>query len=144
MASKIRWDRDRWDPYFRVLCDRLSLKDWSFRIDDAGPNNPDAAAAVYCVEGRKFARIDLSDDFLRNTEEKQRHFAVHEVLHLHDAHEGHLLGKMLTPDQFKLYVLAHEYGHDAIAEAVAVLMPLPSEILDRGPATISDNSTPDR
>jgi hypothetical protein len=107
----------------------MGLKDWIFQIDETGPVNSNALAHCYSTEGRRRSRIDLSEVFLRDTEENQRHAAVHEILHAHHAHEYHLLGKILTDEQYRLYTLAHEYAHDAIATAFAVTMPLPSDVL---------------
>lgn len=142
--GRIRWDRPEWTPYFRVLFDRLGLKDWDFRIDETGPSDRDALAAIACAEGRKFARIDLSDNFLRDDEDRQRHAAVHEALHCHGAHAGHLLDKVLTSEQRRLWMLAHEYANDAIAGVLASFMPLPSDILDGPTRTTETPASADR
>jgi len=130
----IRWDRDEWGPYFREIADRLNLREWAISIDNTGPGNPNAAAAVRHSLGRKVAMIDLSEHFLRESEDYQRHVAVHEILHLHHAQEKHMLESTLDPEQFRFWVLLNEYGHDAETEAIAPLMPLPSTVLGGRPA----------
>lgn len=118
-------------PYFRCLADNLGLRDWTISILDGPPENPNAAASIRCLEGRKRAEIDLSDRFMTDDETDQRHVAVHELLHCHHAHQGHLMAKWLDDEAFDAYVLCEENTIDALADAIAPLMPLPSKILGK-------------
>lgn len=130
--GKILHDRLDYQPYFRALADRFGLKDWRIEAVDESPSSPTASLSVICIEGRKWARIRMSEDWLRDTEQAQRHDAVHELIHAHQAHEGHLLQKLLPEEKQDVWRLAHEYTTDSLADAIAPLLPLPSEIL-KGP-----------
>lgn len=116
-------------PYFRAIFDRLGLKDWEVVIEDDPPENPDAFANVECVYGRKLAHVSLSRNYLRSSEEKQRHGATHEALHCHHTMADQIVGKLANDGEYAYYRLAHEYGIDGVAVAVAPLMPLPSEVV---------------
>lgn len=125
--------RERGDylPYFQCLANMLSLKDWGIYISDNEPDRCTSAAEVECIEGRKRALIFLSDCYLKESESEQRHVAVHELIHFHHAHQSHLMKKWLSDDAYDAYVLADEDAIDALADAIAPLMPLPSKILGK-------------
>ncbi len=123
--------RDRLDyqPYFRVLADRLALKDWTVIIKDEAPDDGDANASVSVTYGRKRMRIYLSEGFLKDDECDQRHTACHELIHCHLDAYGRLAEGAAT-DARPLRMLM-EIAVDALADAIAPLMVLPSSVLDR-------------
>ncbi len=129
-----RYDRLDYQPYFRALADRLALKDWRIEVTDEEPSDSQANLSVQPVEGRKWARLRLSEFWLRRPPEAQRLGAVHELIHVHHATEINLLKKWLSADAFAAWLMAHEYAVDGLADAIAPLMPLPSEVLDAAPA----------
>jgi hypothetical protein len=117
--------RQRWFPYVRDLADKLGLRDSKIAIDDDGPFGADDTAAIHCVEGRRIGHIRLSDDFLGAKPVEQRQTVVHELLHLHvDAAWRIAIGAMPEPVHLA-YRLMAEHGVDAIATAIAPLLPLP-------------------
>lgn len=135
MALKAQLIRERRDlqPYARHLADLLGLKDWEIEVLDEPPPSDDAYAHVHCVFGRKRALIRLSDNFLRGSNTDQRHAIVHELLHCHFTHPDQVAGKAMTEEEYGVYHLAHEYGIDGVAIAIAQFLPLPSSILDKFP-----------
>jgi hypothetical protein len=112
-------------PYVRLLADLLHLKDWSFTVMTEGPEGESAIAAINCAEGRKYAHVRLSDNFLCSDPESQRQTLIHELLHCHLAAADHVAGKMIK-ENFDLFRLHCEYGVDGIADAIAPLLPLPT------------------
>lgn len=117
--------RAEFEPYLRLLADRLHLKDWSFVLRDEAPDSADAIAAINCAEGRKYAWCYLSESFLRSSPEDQRHTLIHELLHCHMAGADHVAARMIT-EHFQLYRLHCEYAVDGLADALAPLLPLPT------------------
>lgn len=116
-------------PYFRWVFDRLGLKDWQVIVEDDPPEN-DAYAFVECVYGRKLALVRLSRNYLKGTEEQQRHGAAHEALHAHFTHADQAVRELAGMEHYGLYKLPMEYGVDGVAVAIAPFLPLPSEILE--------------
>ena len=124
--------RDRRDfaPYFRRLADLLALKDWRIDVLDEPPSSADSHANVHCVYGRKWARVRLSEGFLRDTGGEQRHTACHELIHCHYAMADGIAEDGLDAKQQDAFRRALEYATDGLADAIAPLMPLPSDVLD--------------
>jgi hypothetical protein len=122
--------RERADylPYFRALADRLALKDWALVIKPDGPEDSTSDAEVACIMGRKQARLWLSERFLHDTEAEQRHTAIHELVHLHVELASITASKLLDDDEYSLFRLHLEYAVDGLADGIAPLLPLPSEV----------------
>ena len=118
--------RAKFVPYLRALADAMTLRDWAFRILDVGPSDEDAMALIRPTYGRRHASIWLSDDFLDDSPEAQRHTLVHELIHCHFAGAQHYLDDCLDGDARAAYRLMLESGVDAVADALAPLLPLPS------------------
>lgn len=123
--------RDQFKFYLRELADKMELRDWS--ISTPPETSPDgSAASVNCLIGRKIAVIRFSCDFDSYSRDQQRHFCVHELLHVHmwgvtqalrDAREN---SNKEWVRQLELRVhLSEEYGVDGIASIIAPGMPLP-------------------
>jgi hypothetical protein len=118
--------RQDWLPYFRALADKLRLRDWDFEILDESPGK-DALASIYCVTGRKYGTIRLSETFLKDDESQQRYIATHELAHCHIALADAIAVQEIDEDHVQSYNLASEYSVDAISMAIAPFMPTPSE-----------------
>jgi hypothetical protein len=123
--------RDRLDyqPYFRAIADRLHLRDWRVEVTDDPTDSTNAEAQCVLVYGRKWIRIRLSEKFLRDDEDRQRHTTTHELLHAHHATADRIAEDKLPADTYPAYLQSLEYGIDGLADAIAPLLPLPSEIL---------------
>lgn len=130
MAPSIRRERTEFQPYARALADLVGLKDWRVEIVDEPPDSDDAFAFVECLYGQKYALIRLSDNCLKASEEDQRHAIVHELCHAHHTAVDQVVAAMVGDRQYELYRLQVEYSVDAVAVALAALLPLPSEVLD--------------
>ena len=119
--------RQRWLPYVRKLADIMTLKDWRIDIDEAQPNQRDAIMSVWICEGRRYATFYFSDRHFDSGPAEQRHSVTHELAHC-------VLGpyvkavEMKTDDDKTLNMLM-EYSVDALADAIAPLLPLPDRSL---------------
>jgi hypothetical protein len=116
--------RKEFEPYFRDLADRMGLRDWLIFISPERPRDATDVANVLCWEGRKRATIRLSEDFLGDTPEDQRHTACHELIHCHFAAATHIAEQGLGNVQ-SAFMLNMEFGVDGMADAIAPHMPLP-------------------
>jgi hypothetical protein len=118
--------RQAWAGYVREVADRLRLRDWAVVVKDDGPEDGDAHASCHCVYGRKLALIRLSDGFLDDPPEGQRHSVVHELLHCHlDDGYWFAYGRMPNGEAKEAFERFVEKGIDGLADAIAPLMPLP-------------------
>lgn len=128
--------RQRWDDYFRLIADLLRLKDWTIVISDEGPVTPDALAACLCIYGRKRAVIRLSDSFLDEPAESQRHAAVHELLHCHfDDAYYFAFNRMDGESEQEAYNRFVEKGIDGLADAISPMLPMPGTFETPAPLT---------
>lgn len=119
--------RQAFAPYVRDLADRLRLRDWTVVVKDDEPEDKDSHASIHCVYGRKRALLRLSDDFLGDDPEDQRHTVVHELLHCHldDAYWyaiDRIGGDAAARQAFDRFA---EKAVDGLADAIAPLMPTP-------------------
>lgn len=120
-----------WSHYIRDLADRMELRDWSIVVMKK-PTPKSAGAGLRCTYGRKIMAIKLAPDFNELAPERQRHYLVHELVHVHlwgvnqamaDARANHPKRWM---KMLELTVQnAEEYGVDALAEIIAKSMPFP-------------------
>ncbi len=127
----ITWDRHEWVPYVSEIASQLWLSDWTFVITERAPDSCDADAAIECLQGRKYARLFFSEKHLRDSEQDQRHTIVHELIHCHLALAADIANQCIDGDKFPPFRLGMEYAVDGLADAIAPLMPLPSQILDQ-------------
>lgn len=118
-----------YQPYVRELADRMQLRDWTISVVPNEPPGEKALADILRTKGRRDARLRLSEQFLRESEEEQRDTIVHELIHMHGAVVDSFLVDKLN-DDWQTFSTLREYETDALAAAVASLMPLPSDILD--------------
>ena len=122
-----------WESYMRSLADRLGLRDWRFHFDDQACDD-DSAASISCLYGRKSATVRLAREWETHSPEWQRQTLVHEALHCHAKGVQNAADATIAPLGSVAYAVfssvheqAIEYMVDAIAEAIAPLMPLPEE-----------------
>ena len=106
------------------LADLMALKDWRFCIYENPPVNG-GMASVEMLNGRKFAVIRFSEEFLNETAFEQRLAVAHELIHCLGAPLIRLLeiNNCMGPAT----KLSLEYMTDAIADGWGPLLPLPSE-----------------
>ena len=116
--------RLKFQPYVRLLADKMRLKDWEVEISSVQPSQ-DADASIKCVFGRKLAVIRLSDTFLESKPEEQRHTIIHELTHCHYAACNEIAENKLPCDAYGAWQMDWEYGIDATADMLAPFMPLP-------------------
>lgn len=127
----IKRERLDFEPYLRALADLLALKDWRFVIKDENPADRDAAASTCIWYGRKRATIRFSEEFLRESEENQRHTSAHELIHCHlDTLERLATREVESGDLIRPIRLALELAVDGLADAIAPFLPLPGAILE--------------
>jgi hypothetical protein len=130
-------DRQHRLRYIRWLADRLSLRDWTFTVADQ-PSDPEAHASIHPTYGRRRAVLRLNADWSSYSEASQRHTLVHELIHCHidllasplENQLEELLGTAAYSLLWANFRERVELVTDAIADAVAPLMPLPSELDD--------------
>ena len=72
-----------WSGYIRSLADDIGLKDWTIELKRDGPANSDAGASMITICGRRIVWIRLGFGFYSGTPEDQRHYVLHELLHVH-------------------------------------------------------------
>lgn len=116
--------------YIARLAVEMGLRDWTFNYHTE-PCEDHALASVDTVYGRKIANVAVCADFDEQTPETQRNAVVHELIHVHFAYERqvvHDLTEHLGNRRGSLahdgYSLAHEYGVDGLADAIAQFYPL--------------------
>lgn len=136
--------RRRFGPYLRDLADRMHLKDWAVVLEDGPPDDRSCMASVDCVDGRKLATVLVSDHFLSDTPEEQRHTLVHELIHAHFDMASTLAFRGLDKQGRQAFRSLMEYGVDGLADALAPLLPLPGDpIPDSIHSRINGNMVPD-
>lgn len=122
--------------YMRRIADKLGLRDWYFEVQRL-PLAYDSAnsAEVRPTYGQKHAVVKLCWDFNSETPERQRMVLVHELIHCHlhgivqpgyyDEAAWKILGSSAADVLRDQMHLANEFATDALARAIAPLMPLP-------------------
>lgn len=117
--------------YTTDIAKGFGLGGWTLIFPPEPPSIDETGAMVDTTYGRRVAHIRFADEFPSFPPEEQRHMVIHELLHIHFAHElqtvQDLLGSMGREAQAvagDAYRLGHEYGIDAIADAIADFYPL--------------------
>lgn len=73
----------RFGQYLRDMGDQLGLRDWTIVLEkEPYLEDEDAAAATKCIDGQKRAKVWLSRHFAEYTPHDQKHYLIHELLHL--------------------------------------------------------------
>lgn len=120
--------------YLRRLADMMGLKDWKLAIGDTPPEEASMNACVELVFGRRVAVISFQDRWPSWTPEDLRQTCTHELLHCHfnqilwpvNGITKHV-GLMIYEPLYDAVNDRIEEGVDAVAEAWAKALPLPSE-----------------
>lgn len=68
--------------YIAYLAQTLEISNWRIILDDGYPAEDDVAAQIGCTYGRRVATLQLAKDFFSAPAEKQRHYLIHEVVHV--------------------------------------------------------------
>ena len=116
-------------PYVRRLADLTALKDWHIEIGDGVPDNPTAACSVWMACTQKRAIIQLSEYFLDQPADRQRHYLLHELIHLHVETMWETVRVFLPPGESAQEVMRIqvEYMVDALADAFDEFVPAPDQ-----------------
>lgn len=116
--------------YTSAIAAELGLRDWTLTFPPE-PCEEKALASVDCTYGRKRAVVRFADDFLHHAPEEQRIVVLHELIHIHFAQERQavtdaldLLGRDAHEIATESFRVAHEYGVDGLADAIADRYPL--------------------
>lgn len=117
--------RKDFPAYCRSIADKTGLAHWKLEFPDEPPADKDAYASVNCWQTRFGASIRIGDALLKETPEEQRHCVVHEMVHCHLAHADRLAEKAMGGREREAWIVAMEYGVDALAAVIAPLVPLP-------------------
>lgn len=67
--------------YVSYLQDMLEVRDWRIRLCPE-PSEGESAASIKCVYGRRTAELRLSADFFDQPPDDQRHYIIHEIVHI--------------------------------------------------------------
>lgn len=113
--------------YLREIADLLWLRDWTIEIESDEPESSEAIAAIRPIWGRRRALIRFRDDFWNMDSEDQRQTIVHELIHCHFAESLHWAREVMKARPHGAYLLMHETSVDALADAIASLLPLPTK-----------------
>ena len=120
------------ETYLRYLADHLELRDWRIHLADDPCDEP-YVAEIKSVYGRKWATIYLSERWHELSPVQQRQTLVHELIHCHFRLVESLAeqAEMVMPRAtYRLWYTNHEHGVeyavDALAEAIAPFLDLPS------------------
>lgn len=121
-----------WSNYFRALADQIGLKDWRVDVLRESPDSDWAAASMITLTGRKVVQIKIGSGFLNDTPENQRHFALHELIHVFTDdidtaiwQAKEIIGGDVFTLMEKVVKDRIEFATDALAAAVGHAFPLP-------------------
>lgn len=122
------------DGYLRQLADVMGLKDWEIHLQRKRPDNPNHAACIQSIYGRRHANVWVDDAFLDDAPESQRETLTHELLHLHINPIKHALQNARSNLGEHTYGVvegmmddATEFAVDGIARVLAAYLPLPPQ-----------------
>jgi hypothetical protein len=127
-----RHEFNRLKDYLRDIADRLGLRDWTLDMSyEPLQSDDDGAACVKCLYGRKRVEVRVARDWAKMDGEDKRHYIVHELIHPHfDASHSlfeNELKKLVGESMATALEAQHrqhiEFGVDAMADALAPLMP---------------------
>lgn len=123
-----------WASYIADVQGRMLLANWNVELVRPPARSSDGAVVV-CIPGQCEARIRLNKNFDDFTRAEQRHFIVHELVHLHvQPFEYHLeMQNGGANDSNRYQVMAghhshEEYAVDQLARIIAPSMPLPPKV----------------
>lgn len=114
----------KFEPYVRLLADRMRLKDWEITLED-GPSSEGSSADVRLVGPYRRATVRLSEEFLGDPPEVQRRVIVHELAHLLTARLANFADEELDGPALREFVRCYEHGVEEVAMTLAPMLPLP-------------------
>lgn len=68
--------------YVTYLQAILEISDWRIELLGTYPDGDDAAAMIKCTYGQRVAQVSLCKDFFEYDGDRQRHYLVHEIVHV--------------------------------------------------------------
>ncbi len=117
--------KQKFVSYIRYLKKELHLEDWEFKISDDPPRNSETIAAIYTAYGRKRFTLYLSEQFLNDSKEEQRHTLIHELIHAHLSFACDFACEQLDQRLKDVFIRMMEYGVDGISDAMTQHLKLP-------------------
>lgn len=125
-------DRNALGQYVRDLADMMGLRDWHLLLLNEPTDNPEHAADIDVVYGRRAACIRFHADWAQADPSELRCTVVHELVHCHLNPMRNVLdnienavGKMVYDPTYNALTDYIEYATDAISTAWAESLPLP-------------------
>jgi len=126
-------DREALQVYIRQMADLMGLKDWTVKLNDDPPENPNHAACIDTRYGRKLANISVPVDWVNEPPERFRATICHELIHcflnpFRDSIDNvqSLVGELVYRPLYNTLTDQIEYATDGIATAWAEKLPLPA------------------
>jgi hypothetical protein len=126
--------------YFTELRPLLLLDHYLLIFDRTPPDDPECAAHVSVMETRNVATIRLGEGYYAGTARQRRHYAVHELLHIHLARHDYAVGdfKRVIDDTSWSLIYTNIARHleltiDGLADVIAPFLPLPPSGEERKP-----------
>lgn len=120
--------------YFERLRNAMLLGHWTLHFSREAPDNDEAAASIRAYEVRNVATVKLGEGWYAGSREARRHYAVHELLHLHLVRLDYTTGDFEhVTDEYAWRLLWRAYHRqmeltvDGLADVLAPLLPLPDE-----------------
>lgn len=118
--------------YLTQLRPLLLLDHYKLIVEREPPDSPDAAAHIHVYETRNVAVIRLGEGYYAGTPTQRRHYAVHELLHIHLARLDYTTGdfKRVIDDVSWSAIYTNIARHleltvDGITDVLAPFLPLP-------------------
>lgn len=68
--------------YITHLQAMFEIQDWRIELLGTYPDTTDAAASMKCIYGQRLAQLALSKEFFDYPSDRQRHYIVHEIVHV--------------------------------------------------------------
>ena len=132
--------KKRLDRYVRHMADLVGLRDWTLRVDVVSVVNAtnhkyqggECGASIEVSHGRKYAIIEIREDWATWDKDELRRLLTHELMHAHTApmlwalhNIQAVTGGALFEALDNAFDDAHESAVDAIATEWAEFLPLP-------------------
>lgn len=129
-------DRDKLADYVWSLATAMKLGDWRIKLADSPPPSPPSGDAPggFCnvIYGRKYAVIQLADDWASWPDWELRETVTHELVHCHTVQMQWAFNNITHSVSQNVYDTLHgawtdalEISIDGIAVAWARTLPLP-------------------
>jgi len=120
--------------YFAQLRPLLLLDHYRLDFSRKLPDDPECAAHISVMETRNVATIRLGEGYYDATPRQRRHYATHELLHIHLARHDYAVAdfKRVIDDASWNMIYTNIARHleltiDGLTDVLAPFLPLPTE-----------------